>query len=351
MKEFLRIELPVVQQFSDQELQVEGFATYHDLILVHFKNSPVVARLDQKLQLQRKMDIGLHSTGYVTPRLSIATDGKLFAATQINTISIFNFEGQVQFTYRHNGWNSFLGSNCFFTGDGKYVLFITPGVNNDVLSVLDLARYELKTNIQLDGNQEYNYTFTATPHQECVFLEAAAGQDDCRLYNIHILHNEVSVEEIHACTDRVMGYFAPNGMEFVTAPHYDEGIEIYSFPTIEKVWEISQEKIFEGREEYISEDPDLLDYQVLYLNNKVLAAKTRFGRLLLINRNTQDCFGDICPEGFDLIAYDEDGEPTTEPDHTIEYGNDLTELRLLDMNRLLILDSFGHLKLYQLPNL
>nr|WP_199083172.1 hypothetical protein [Pedobacter sp. ASV19] len=288
MKDFLRIELPVVQQFSDLELQVEGFATHHDFLLVHFKNSPVVARLDQRLQLQRKMDIGLRSTSYVMPRLSIAPDGKLFAATQINTISIFNFEGQVQFTYRHDDWNSFLGSNCFFTGDGKYVLFITPGVNNDMLFVLDLANYELKTNIHLDGNQEYNYTFTATPHQESVFLEAAAGQDDCRLYNIQILHNEVSVEEIHACTDRVMGYFAPNRMEFVTAPHYDEGIEIYSFPTIEKVWEISQEKIFEGREEYISEDPDLLDYQVLYLNDKVLVAKTRFGRLLLINRDTQD---------------------------------------------------------------
>ncbi|NLR59178.1 hypothetical protein HGH93_13770 [Chitinophaga polysaccharea] len=345
---FQQIQLPVQYEFGHANLRVRGCAIHKDFILLCFKDSPMLARTSPDLQLEWIKDLGVDAGGYVSPRVDISPDGKLFSITQANRLRVFDETGEPQFHFEHPAWEAFNGANGFFTPDNRRLLFMFPGTDCDHLSVLDLNSREVKMTTPVTDHQYCTYTLSAIPGSDKIMLEAAAGQDECRLSLVTLLEDDLLIEGITECQDRVMGTFAPDGKAFVTGPHYEEGIEVFSFPGLVKLNDIPQEDIFRNRDEYVSEEPDSLNYYVFFLGQQHLIALTRFGRLLLINRSSGDCIGELCLEHFSMTAYDDEGEPTTDPDKIVDYSNDLGDMRLVAHDRLLVHHRTGRLYMYSL---
>lgn len=343
------MEYPVfiaaVHQYQPPE-KISDFTVGNNKILTIVKDKPEIIALNNDLTLLWKRNFLLHWGKYVPPRITISEDGLLIGIAEINAIRLATIDGTVLFRQEHEAWDAFLGGDLFFTE--THVLFITPEPENDRLTMMDLSNFKIISSLDLPGKQENNYTFHRTPDPGMILLEAAAGQDDCTLFLIKQSPGNITIEELKVCNDRIMGGFSPDGSLFVTAPHYDEGIEWYSFPFVNRAGEISQSDIFKNVNPLPAEEPDSLNYQTFFIADKIIAALTRFGRMLLINIDTGKIVTELTLQELEPKGYDEGGQETWDPEKIFDYASDLTELKFVAPNRLLARHSSGKLLSYSL---
>jgi hypothetical protein len=325
---FLTIQLPISRQLSPGAKRSSIVSLNDGGYLLSFEDKPGVIRLDAHLKEVWSRDLQAQKTGYVSSHISANADGSLIAVAGCNDIRIFDAEGNVRWTFPHEPWNHFSGANCFFSADNTLLWIIAPG-NPDQLCVVRTADFSILDHYTLEGSRENSYDFMATPDKEKVLIQIAAGQDDATLYLAQLIAGKIVVQELSACNDRIAGNFPPNGKEFATGPHEDEGIEIFAFPSFEKTGSLEQSNLFASATGFAdSEDPDTLNYTVLFLNDTTLLAFTRFGRLLLVNRHTMTCVGELLTEGNDIKAYNEDGSVTTDSTAIIEYAGDIVTVQV-----------------------
>ncbi|ANH83178.1 hypothetical protein A8C56_21295 [Niabella ginsenosidivorans] len=145
-----------------------------------------------------------------------------------------------------------------------------------------------------------------------------------------------------------MGGFSPDESLFVTAPHYDEGIEWYSFPLVNHAGEISQSEIFDNVDPLPAEEPDSLNYQTFFITDKIIVALTRFGRLLLINIDSRKIVTELTLQELEPKGYDERGQETQDPEKIYDYASDLEELKFVAPNQLVARHNSGKLLSYSL---
>ena len=108
--------------------------------------------------------------------------------------------------------------------------------------------------------------------------------------------------------------------------------------------------MFAERNEYPTiDDGDSVEYVALYLNDKTLLTFTRFGRLLLIDRESLNCTGELVPEGCEIRAYDMAGRPTTNPRDVIDYAGEIVTVALNKQHQLLVTHNSGEVRTYNLP--
>jgi WD40 repeat protein len=321
--------------------------------LLNFNKDPHVIRVDKDLQFVWKKDLQGQTEDYVNCTVTASPDGRWMALSCSETIRILDTDGNLQWTFPHEGWEKFLGSSCTFSADGQLIWFIVPAssaLENDILYVVRLSDYRVQDTWMMDGNQQFNYLIHPTPNDAAVLVEAAAGQEDSVLYRATFVDGKIKCEVIEAVNNRIVGTFAPDGKEFVTVPNTDDGIVVYSYPDVKAIATLEQEDLFAGRTEYLSEeDTDSLDFVVLYVSNKILLAFSRFGRLLLIDRRKMQCIGELIPEGCEIRAYDMAGRPTHDSSHIVDYGGEIVTLCVNKQRQLLLTHNSGEVRLYDLP--
>ncbi|NQX37269.1 hypothetical protein SAMN05421820_103762 [Pedobacter steynii] len=116
------------------------------------------------------------------------------------------------------------------------------------------------------------------------------------------------------------------------------------------IHEVLVEILTEEGEYPSEEDEDSLKYLVFYLNNKYLVVFTRYHRLLLIERETMRCIGELLTEGCSINAYDKSGKLTTNPAGIFDYEGEILDVKLTKSHELLIRHISGSMKWYELPD-
>lgn len=321
--------------------------------LLNFNKDPHVVRLDKSFNQVWKKDLQAQTVNYVNCVITASPDGKMMALSGNDMIRIMDLDANLLWVFQHDPWGKFLGSPCAFSTDGELIWFIVPGssaLENDILYSIRACDYKVMDTWMMDGNQDYNYMFYATPDNTAMIVEAAAGQDASLLYLVKLHDGKIECNELPQCHDKIMGTFSPNGKEFVTAPHREDGIVLFSFPEIEKTAVLERDELFAERNEYpTTDDGDSVEYVVLYVGNKTLLAFTRFGRLLLIDRDSLSCTGELIPEGCEIRAYDMAGRPTTSSAEIIDYAGEIVTVSLTKQHQLLLTHNSGEVRLYDLP--
>lgn len=352
-KTFTRIPLNIHQRLKLEANPISMVELADGGYLLNFNKDPHVIRLDKNLQQVWKKDLQGQTQEYVNCIITASPDGTLMALSGHETIRILDGEGNLTWIFPHDGWGTFLGSTCTFSADGKLIWFIVPAssaLENDILYVVRMSDHKVQDTWMMDGNQEYSYVIYPSPDDQAVIIEAAAGQDDNILYRASFSGGKIVCEVLDDVWDRIVGTFSPDGKEVVTAPHVDGAILIYSYPDIEEIARLDQEQLFDGRNEYPSEeDSDTLEYVVLHISNKTLLAFTRFGRLLLIDRKSMECIGELLPEGCEIRAYDHAGRPTKNPQQIVDYAGEIVTVSVNKQRQLLLTHNSGELRLYSLP--
>jgi hypothetical protein len=345
MHSFIQFNLPLARSYSNGLKVLETSLVNSGLIIATYSDSRRIVVLNDNLEVVWEREADMQYGNYVYPRVALRADGQMYATSDINNIQFFAADGSLLHEFPHEEWYSFLGTDCYFSG--QYALFVTPAPGGDKLVLVNTENFQIIQEYVIDGYQEFSYDFHATPAADKILMDLSAGQDDTRLFSIQ-LSDQLTVTELTMCNDEIFGSFAPSGKEFSTAPHYDEGIKIFSFPSPSLIAAITQEDLFEGRNEYPAASEDTLEYRVLYLNDEVLLTITRFGRLLLIRRDTMTCFGELLLEGCQLTGYNMRGAAVKEGEEIEDYEGSVGDVKLLSDNKILVTHRDGSLRLYSI---
>lgn len=348
---FVQIQLSLSKEIAPDSFPLDIHEIGTNGYLLQFKDSSLIARLDPDLKEIWRKDFGKYIPSAKPYKLTLSPDGFLLGLIYNNEFKIIDLNGNLLYELKLTGSSSYQEADCYFPADNKLIWLISPDLENgDEVYVIDRNDFSIVASKKIAAKEEYIYNFFATPHSDEVILDAAAGQDEGQILFLRIRDGKIELEAPEQCNDRIMGSFAPKGNEFVTAPHYEEGIEIFSFPDIRKIASIEQEVIFDGRGEYPSEeDEDSLNYLVFYLNDKYLVVFTRYHRLLLIERETMRCIAELLPAGCQINAYDKSGKLTTNPAETFDYEGEILDVKLSKSHELLIRHTTGSIKWYALP--
>ncbi len=351
MAAFRHISLPISHKLSLPQ-NPAGIAMLADGgYLLNFSAKPEVIRLNASLQEVWRKDLQAQTTNYVTCEVSASPDNSLIALSGETSVRITDHNGELLWQYDHAPWYHFAGSGCFFSADAKFMWFVSPE-EQDTLHRVRLSDFTIMDSYPLENGQVCAYNFYSTPDKNKFLVETPAGQDSITFYLVTFSDEAMTVEELTQCDDRVAGNFSPDGKTFITGPHYSEAIQLFSFPGMEKIAELPQEILFDINDRYKNaEDPDDINYIVLFINNHTFLVFTRFGRLLLADRNTLSCFGELLPEGCEIRAYNFAGEPTTDAAAIVDYGGDIITVRINTQGQLLITHRSGEVRVYELPEI
>lgn len=351
MSQFLHIKLPLKNKLTFTANPVNVLPLPNGELLMNFASQPLITKLNASLEIVWEKIIQGQNTNYVSSKLSASSDGRLIAIAGMTDMRILDAEGtMVLHTVEHGSWGWFLGAACYFARDNKTIWYILPGDDNetDELQVMDAVTFEVMAVCPLPGSQQYAYIFHATPDNDTILLEAAAGQEETILMQLQLHNDAISLTALTQCDNVIMGNFAPSGKEFVMAPHYDGPLEIYSFPDIDKVAEQHQEAIFNGSKDFPAAEPDNINYTVFFIDDNNILIVSQFGRLLLLDRKDLRCKAAIMPEGIEFTAYNLDGNPTTNPDDIFDYSSNIISVMMVH-GQLLLTTGDGQLRSYDLP--
>lgn len=351
MSQFPHINLPLKNKLTFTANPVNVVPLPNGEILMNFASQPLITKLNANLEIVWEKIMQGQNANYVSSKLSASPDGRLIAIAGMTDIRILDAEGSTLLhTIEHGSWNWFLGAACYFSSDNKTIWYALPGDENetDELQVMDAVTFEVIASYPLLDSQQYAYTFHATPDNDILLLEAAAGQEETILMQLQLNDGVIALTELSQCVDVIMGNFAPSGKEFVMAPHYDGTLEVYSFPEITKIAEQDQEAIFDGSKDFPASEPDNINFSVFFVDDSNILIVSQFGRLLLLDRKSLRSKAEVRPEGIEFTAYDLDGNPTTNPDYIFDYSSNIINVMIVH-NQLLLTTGEGQLCSYDLP--
>lgn len=315
--------------------------------LLYFTDAAETLKVDEHFKVDWRKDLHINSDTHI----SIAADGSRIGLTEIDKVRIHDGEGNLLFTFPHGDWDEFLGAPCFFQ-QPDVIWFITPSQEeDDVLHVLDGNTFQIIDKIGIPGHNCNAYEFHATPDHKTILLQSSAGQEEAHIFSIRLADNKIELADIEAGYDRIIGSFSPDGKELVTAPHYEEEIEVLSFPDLEVIRSIGQEALWNASTTHTSKnDEDSVDYQVVYLNDKYIMVKTRWGRFILLDKATLQPTAEFILDENKITAYDSSGEETTNPDDIFDYEGEISSLQLNPYtNELFAIHPSGMLLIYENP--
>ncbi|WP_143307489.1 WD40 repeat domain-containing protein [Chitinophaga vietnamensis] len=351
MSQFPHINLPLKHKLTFTANPVNVVPLPNGEFLMNFASQPLITRLSADLEIVWEKIMQGQNANYVSSKLSASSDGRLIAIAGATDIRVLDAAGaSILHKIEHDSWGWFLGAACYFSKDNKTIWYVLPGDENktDELQIMDAVTFEVITSHPLMESQQYAYVFHATPDDDVVLLEAAAGQEETMLMQLQLRNSTVSLTELTQCNDVIMGNFAPSGKEFTTAPHYDGPLEIYSFPDITKVATQDQAAIFDGSKDFPAAEPDNINYSVFFVDDQNILVVSQFGRLLLLDRKDLRCKAEVMPEGIEFTAYNLDGNPTTNPDYIFDYSSNIINVMIIH-GQLLLTTGDGQLRSYDLP--
>lgn len=319
--------------------------------LAKYRNSALVSRFDADYNLLWEQNIGDRLNSFT---LSISSDGSMIGVSGIDFVRIFDSKGQLLFNYPHFRREIYQSSECYFHVDdsgkiSRFLFFEPSGNEEGFLQVFDAANFTLIKSLPWQDIHNH-FEFYRTPHSNRILINLLAGQDGSRLLLAMLVDNKVLVAEQEQCDYLAMINFSPGGDEFAGIQLDDQCLNIYSFPDMEQIATLDGEQIFTADNTYPAIEADSYEYIANYLSCKIILVRTRFGRLLLINRDTLQPFGELTLEQCSIIGYDEYGKATSNPDEIIDYASEAEQIFLTNNGHLFAIHTNGNINVYKLPD-
>jgi outer membrane protein assembly factor BamB len=166
-------------------------------------------------------------------------------------------------------------------------------------------------------------------------LDGGYGQDGAQIWRITAPAAHVEATPLGA-VDRVLGDLSPNGAELLTTPHYDGGLIIYRWENLTEAARLERAQVFELEQGEDDETVDRFDYSAWFLSDNRLLASTRQGRLLVIDRSRMTVESQLVPSGFDIIGYDEGGQPVDDASQALDFDGAISGVTVIDETRILV---------------
>lgn len=342
---FSRINLPIAKELSFPCQVHSTIPLSAGGYLIFFTGHPEVAVLSHDLEVISTIRLSVPVSGYY--HVAINDEANRYAFAQQENIQVYDNSGELLFTYEYHGWEEYQSCQPVFDSWGR-LLFCRPGLpgKDDLLILANADTGQELSRIPIPNHSNHAYHLYKTTDPSMILLESAQGQEQTSLFAITIEREGISMEDAECSEDQVIGGFSPDGSEFVTAPHYPGEIEICSFPDFDLLYAVDEEIINNVPSQYESDhDEDGFDYTVFYLDKHTIVLKTRWGRVLMVDRLTLELKAELLLEGCEIKGYDQAGQPTTDPSKILDYEGDIQSMSL-QHQYLVVNHADGSIKFY-----
>ncbi|MBO9566015.1 MAG: hypothetical protein J7621_24790 [Niastella sp.] len=320
--------------------------------LVMYRNSALVSRFDADYNLLWEQKIGDRLNTF---DLTISSDGSMIGVSGRDFVRIFDGKGQLLFDRPHFPREIYQSSECYFHTDDRgrvnRILFFEPFESGEgFFQMFDAADFSLLKSLTCrDMDNHFIFHSTTDPYR--ILINLHAGQDGSRVLLAMLVNNNILYTEQEQCADLSIGNFSPSGDEYVTIDDDGQYLRIYSFPNIEQIAALDSEEVFTDDDNYPGLETDSYEYIAYYLSDKHILVRTRFGRLLLVNRDPLQQIGELMLKGCAITGYDDYGKPTSDPDNIIDYASEAEQVFLTGTRDLLVIHKNGSINVYKLPDL
>jgi len=303
--------------------------------IVSVQDHPDVVLLDPQLNEIQRLDLQAHSQHYCDTAVAMSRDGQRLALSGRTQLRIFNRRGKLLRRLSHEPWYPFYGSSCFFDGDDRlwYVRPRDKPSGDDKLTILHPQWGTILVEQTIESRGGYSHLFPCPDHAGAL-IHIGCGQDGSFLYLARLTAAGLTVERYPFDDRTFFGGFSPNGREFVTGAHQGDAIKVHSFPSGQVVASVESDTVF-AADDLISEYPDSVGYQAIFLDDDHFLTDTQFGRMLLFERATMQPKGIVWPPGYSLTGYDLSGKETDDPSKVTEYVGSLSFLHPAGVGRVL----------------
>ena len=247
----------------------------------------------------------------------------------------------------HQPWEKFARPACTFD-DSSRLWWVRPGPDRsaDRVAVLDPQTGEVLAAADL-APTGYSYQLVIHPRGGAAVVEGSAGQDEAIFWRAELGPTGLSVAQLNT-DDRVMGGFSPDGTRFVTAPHASgDPVMIHRWPDAFVLDRLDALSVFLDEREVSSGQPDDFDYQAVFVGGRHVLIDTWQRRLLLLRTDPLELIAELWPEGYELVAYGDRGQPVAESEAVVSYEGDLSTWTIAG-EHLLTLHRTGRLCLWDL---
>lgn len=159
-------------------------------------------------------------------------------------------------------------------------------------------------------------------------LGGGYGQDGAQIWRIAAGAGRVEATAL-GTLDRILGDLSPNGNELLTTPHDDGALILYGWGNLTEAGRLQRASVFvleQGDDDYTA---DGFDYYAWFLSNDRLLALTRQGRLLVIDRHQMALEYLLVPDGFDIIGYDNRGQPVNDAAEALDFEGEITGVTVM----------------------
>jgi hypothetical protein len=284
--------------FSDQIGSI--IPTHKGEWIITFKNKPEVIKLDPKLQTLWERNYNAQSSAFVNTSIALDPADNCMAISTREAITIKDNHGSTIFEIKHKAWESFNGSQNFFTTDGQYFICLLPFAHSgdDLLQIRTLPSFDILQEIPIPCGYSYYYFYgTNNPNQ--VIISPASGQDESPVYWLTLNKGQSTLKSWEACYDLIIGNLSHNGNQVITTLHYGDKIQSVALQDNKTITIITEADVFEDNPE---EEPDGFEYAKYIGTNDLIIIKSRNGKLIAVNSQTKALLGALVPEG--LTAMD-----------------------------------------------
>ncbi len=293
--------------------------------LVAFADQPDVICFDSDLNEIWRLTVKIERSPYRWPSVALSPDEQTIAYSTETDLYILDRNGTIRYSLVADLNNPYTGSECMFDTHNR-LWFVQRGdlnTGSDRLLVLEPTSGAILFQQTLANERGHFYLYPC-PDRQSVLLDEACGQDGSFLYLACIRGDGLGVTRL-GFDDRTFFWgFAPNGREFATGAHHaQDSLKIHSFPQGTVIAAVDSQPLF-ATERLVSEYPDSVGYQALYVNDDYLVTETRWKRLILVRRSDLALMGTIWAEGDQLRGYDDWGRETADPKRIGSYEADLT---------------------------
>ncbi len=264
--------------------------------IVTFVNQPEAIKLDAQLQTVWKRNYNAQQDNYANSSIAIHPAETHMSISTREEITIRDDQGNTVFQIGHQPWESFNGSQNFFTTNGQYFINLLPFAHqgDDLLQIRALPSFDIIQEIPIPCGYSYYY-FYATSNPNQVIISPTSGQDESPVYILTINNQKSTLKAWEVCYDLIIGNLSHKGNQVITTLHYGSKIQSIALQDDTVVTIITEAEVFEPNPH---EEPDGFEYAKYIGPNDLIVIKSRNGMLIAVNSQTKTLLGELVPEGF-----------------------------------------------------
>jgi hypothetical protein len=288
--------------------------TYAGGWLISFQDGPEVICFDANLDESWRLAANIRRPKYGRLSFALSPDQQFLACANEEGVFILDRKGAPIHSYPHDINHRYTTSGCCFDSRNRLWCVQASDWNLRMATVIVIEPQSgaiiARQAFRCEGG---HFAFYPSRDLDTVLLDEACGQDGSFLYVARLTDSELTVSN-YGFSDRTFYWgFSADGGEFATGAHRQgSALQIHAFPGGQVIGSAASQTVF-SNDSMVSDYPDSIGYQAMFLDENHLVADTRYKRMILLRRDGLQLLGTVWAEGDQLRGYESRGHETSDP--------------------------------------